>query len=96
MRKVSAILAVRMGSKRLYGKPMCQIEGKPIIGRLIEILRSVPEIDSVVLATSDKDENKNFVEYAKQNGLFCYVDVGHDEEDALGRLIRAAEKEGER
>ena len=89
MSKISAILAVRMGSKRLYGKPLCRIEGKPIVGHLIEILRKVPEIDSIVLATSDKDENKIFIEYAKENRLFCYVDVGHDEEDVLEKCLES-------
>lgn len=88
---VIAIIAVRMGSKRLYGKPLCLIEGKPIIGHLIDILKKVPEINSIVLATSDKEENKIFVEYAKKTRLFCYVDVNYDEEDVLGRLIRAAQ-----
>jgi spore coat polysaccharide biosynthesis protein SpsF len=87
---ISAIIAVRMRSKRLYGKPLCLIEGKPIVGHLIDIFRKVPEISSVVLATSSNEENKIFVDYVRQNGLFCYVDVSHNEEDVLGRLIRAA------
>ncbi len=94
MSNVVAIIAVRMGSKRLYGKPLYPIESKPVVGHLIDIFKKVPEINSIVLATSDKEENKVFVEYAKKNGLFCYVDVDHNEEDVLGRLIRAAEVVG--
>lgn len=92
MPNVVAIIAVRMASTRLYGKPMALIEGKPIVGHLIDIFRKIPEINSITLATSDNKENEIFVDYAKRNGLFCYVDVGHDEEDVLGRLIRAADK----
>ncbi|MFH1401642.1 MAG: hypothetical protein ABIG40_01635 [Parcubacteria group bacterium] len=88
---IVAIIAVRMGSKRLYGKPLYTIENKPVVGHLIDIFRKIPEINSVVLATSDKEENKVFVEYAKKNKLFCHVDFNRDEEDVLGRLIRAAE-----
>lgn len=92
MPNVAAIIAVRMASTRLYGKPLAPIEGKPIVGHLIDTFRKVPEINSIALATSDNKENQVFVDYAKRNGLFCYVDAGHDEEDVLGRLIRAADK----
>ena len=91
MPNVVAIIAVRMASTRLYGKPLATVEGKPIVGHLIDIFRKVPEINSIVLATSDTEENKVFVDYAEQSGLFCYVDDGHSEEDVLGRLIRAAD-----
>lgn len=91
--KIVAILAVRMGSKRLYGKPLQLIEGKPIVGHLIDILKSVSEIDCIILATSDKKENQVLIEYAEKNCLYCYVDKGYDEEDVLGRLIRAGESQ---
>lgn len=94
MENISAIVAVRMASKRLYGKPLCLIEGKPIVGHLIDVLEKVPEIDSIVLAISGKKENQVFIDYAKQNGYRFYVDEGHDEEDVLGRIIRAAEAVG--
>lgn len=91
MSRIVAILAVRMGSKRLYGKPLQKIEGKTIVGHLIDILKCIPEIESVILATSDKKENQVFVEFSEKNNLFCYVDKGYDEEDVLGRLVRASE-----
>ena len=91
MPNVVAIIGIRMASTRLYGKPLKPIEGKPIVGHLIDIFKSVREIDSIVLATSDKEENKVFLDYAKQQGLFCYIDIGHSEEDVLGRLIRTAD-----
>lgn len=91
MPNVVATIAVRMASTRLYGKPLALIEGKPIVGHLIDILRAARWIDAIELASSDKEENRIFVEYARENGLLCHVDVGHEEEDVLGRLIRAAE-----
>jgi len=92
MPNIAAIIAVRMRSERLYGKPLMLIEGKPIVGHLIDILRKIPEINNIVLAISGKKENQIFVDYAKQNNLTYYVDVNHDEEDVLGRLIRTADK----
>lgn len=89
--KVAAIIAVRMASKRLYGKPLATVEGKPILTHLVNIFKKVPEIDSIMLAISGEKENRVFVDYAKENELPYYVDAGHDDEDVLGRLIRAAE-----
>jgi spore coat polysaccharide biosynthesis protein SpsF len=87
-----AIIAVRIASKRLYGKPLATVEDKPILTHLVNIFKKVPEIDSIMLAISGEKENQVFVDYAKENGLPYYVDVEHDEEDVLGRLIRAAER----
>ena len=92
MNSIVAIIGVRMGSSRLYGKSMKLIGDKPVVGRLIERLQSVKEIDSVVLATSNKAENRVFQEYANQIGIRCFVDWHGDEEDVLGRLLRAGEE----
>lgn len=92
MPNVVAIIAVRMGSSRLYGKSMKLIGDKPVVGHLIERLQSINEIESVMLATSNKIENRVFQEYANQIGIRCFVDWHGDEEDVLGRLLRAGEE----
>jgi spore coat polysaccharide biosynthesis protein SpsF len=87
-----AIISVRMGSSRLYGKSMKLIGDKPVVGHLVERVQSINEIESVILATSNKSENKVFQEYANQIGIRCFVDRDGDEEDVLGRLLRAGEE----
>jgi len=91
MPNVVAIIGVRMGSSRLYGKCMKLIGDKPVVGHLIARVQSVKEINSVMLATSNKAENRVFQEYANQIGIRCFVDWHGDEEDVLGRLLRAGE-----
>ena len=68
------------------------IAGKPVIAHLIERIQSVKEVSSVMLATSNKEENGIFQEYANQIGIKCFVDSHGDEEDVLGRLLRAGEE----
>lgn len=87
-----AIIGIRMASSRLYGKSMKLIGDKPVVGYLIERLQSVKEIDSVILATSNKAENRIIQEYANQIGIKCFVDRHGNEEDVLGRLLRAGEE----
>lgn len=86
---IVAIVAARMNSERLYGKPMKDIEGKPIIWHVINRLRKVKGINKIVIATSDKEENKVFVKFAQENGVECFIG---DEEDVLDRFYKCAKK----
>ena len=86
--KVVATLACRAGSKRLYAKPLQRIGDKMIIEHLIERLQQIKQLDEIVLAISEGEENRAFVQFAKDLGL-PYV-IGN-EKDVLGRLIKAGQ-----
>jgi spore coat polysaccharide biosynthesis protein SpsF len=90
MTEIGAIIAARMGSKRLYGKPLVKINGEPILTHLLRALQRSKLIEKYIIATSDKKENTIFVDYAIKHNINYYVDKGYNEEDVLGRLIRAA------
>ncbi len=47
-----AIIQARMASTRLPGKVLADICGMPLLQRLIERIRAVPQIDNVVVATT--------------------------------------------
>ncbi len=90
--RVVCTLACRVQSTRLYGKPLQLLgveENLSILDYIIDHLAATPEIDETILAISEGDENKPFIEFAKRRGL-QYV-IG-DEQDVLGRLISAGEK----
>jgi N,N'-diacetyllegionaminate synthase len=89
--KVVALIAARMNSERMYGKPMKEISGKPIIWHVVERLRQVENINEIIICTSHKKENQAFVRFAEENGLKCFVG---DEEDVLDRFYQAAKKYG--
>ena len=91
MRKLVVALACRNRGSRLYGKPLQNLDinnGVTILDNLIACLNSFGCIDSIVLGISEGDENLDFVDYAKKNGL-GYI-LG-DEEDVLSRLIKCGE-----
>jgi len=67
--KIDAILAARMHSERMYGKPMKIIENKPIIEHVVDRLSTSQMIDDVILAISEKEENQVFVDFANKNRL---------------------------
>lgn len=82
-----AVVQARMGSSRLPGKVMSMIGGQPMIGLLLQRLRSAKRVDDVVLATSTAPENDPLVEYVA--GMGCRVHRG-SERDVLARVIDAA------
>ncbi|TGM31750.1 3-deoxy-manno-octulosonate cytidylyltransferase [Leptospira biflexa] len=52
--KIVALIPARMGSSRFPGKPMAQINGKPMIGHVYEAVRKSPLLMDVVVATCDE------------------------------------------
>src|SRR5450755_1209977 len=49
---VIAIIQARMGSSRLHGKSLADIEGRPMLARVIERVKRAKLVDRVVVATS--------------------------------------------
>jgi len=87
MSKTVAIIQARMGSTRLPGKVMCDIDGVPLIGRLIERLRLARHLDQLVLATSTNAANDPLVDYVAGLGISTWRG---SETDVLERFIEAA------
>ena len=53
--KILALIPARMGSSRFPAKPMALILGKPMIGYVYEQVAKSPLIDTVAVATCDKE-----------------------------------------
>jgi glutamate-1-semialdehyde 2,1-aminomutase len=89
MKKTAVIIQARMGSKRLPGKIMKKIMGKPMIEYLIQRISESKLVDDLIIATSDQKENLQFIDFLKTKNLNFYVG---DEEDVLSRYYYAAKK----
>jgi spore coat polysaccharide biosynthesis protein SpsF len=90
-RKLVAAIACRNNGSRLYGKPLQNldiIQQISILDNIVACLKTLPEIDEIVLGISEGIENLSFENYAKRNQL-NYV-IG-DEKDVLSRLILCGE-----
>lgn len=90
-RKLVAALACRNQGSRLYGKPLQNLDidqGLTILGYMISWLKTVPEVDDIVLGISEGSPNVCFVDVAKQYGV-KYI-IG-DEHDVLARLIQCGQ-----
>lgn len=89
--KVLCIVQARMGSERLPGKVMRQINGRPMITYTLERLKRSRYIDETVLATSDSRSDREMAEYLKQQGyhVFCGSEC-----NVLERYVQAAKAYG--
>ena len=84
-----ATLACRNRSTRLYAKPLQLLGHQTILEHLVERIRRIKRLDQILLAISDGEENRVYVEYANRLGLEY---VFGDEKDMQGRLILAGDK----
>jgi spore coat polysaccharide biosynthesis protein SpsF len=89
MRKIAAIVQARMGSRRLPGKVMLDICGRPLLWHVITRIRNIKGINEIILATSTSEQDKVLLEVASSMGVKGFAG---SEEDVLDRYYRAAEK----
>jgi spore coat polysaccharide biosynthesis protein SpsF len=91
MKKLVVALACRNKGSRLFGKPLQNLDiddGITILDNIVDCLKQIPVIDSIVLGIAQGIENDIFVKYAQDNNL------GHicgDEDDVLERLIQCGD-----
>lgn len=86
---ILAIVQARMSSARLPGKVMKEVLGKPMIGYLLERLRSSQKIDEIILATTDMPGDDRLAAYVQSIGFDVFRG---SEDDVLGRYYQAAQK----
>lgn len=88
-RKIAAIIAVRMDSKRLPKKAIADIEGYTAIERVVNNLRPSKYIDDIIIATSINIENDLLEYLAMKRGITIFRG---DDTNVVKRYIDAAEK----
>lgn len=86
MKKV-VIVQARMGSTRLPGKVMKQLNNKPMLEHIINRLQAVEMIDLIVIATTQESKDKMISDFAKEHQIECYRG---STEDVLDRYYQAA------
>jgi spore coat polysaccharide biosynthesis protein SpsF len=86
--KVVAIVQARMGSTRLPGKVLKDIEGETMLARVVQRLSHSRLISEVLIATTDLPADDAIVEEFRH----CSVQVFRgDEDDVLDRYFRASQ-----
>ncbi|MHB1204293.1 MAG: cytidylyltransferase domain-containing protein [Rhodospirillaceae bacterium] len=86
MPRVVASVEARMGSSRLPGKVLMDINGRPSLSRLIERLRSCETLDDIVVATSVDPRDDAIAAWAESEKVAVFRG---SEDDVLQRVIDA-------
>src|SRR3989344_2864043 len=89
--KVLAVIQARMGSTRLPGKILMELEGKPMLWHIVERVKQSKKVDGVVVATTIEQEDDATAELCKKQGWLCYRGPA---EDVLDRYCQAAKTFG--
>jgi spore coat polysaccharide biosynthesis protein SpsF len=84
-----AIIQARMGSNRLPGKVLMPILGKPMLGHIVDRVRTVPSIDQVVVAVPTNGANEVLRRFCADNKITHF---SGSETDVLDRYYQAAQK----
>ena len=86
--KVGIVIQARHTSKRLPGKVLKPLAGKPMLGWLIGRMQAVREAQAVIVATSDDASDAPVAEYAQSCGAHAFRGPL---DDVLRRVTAAAE-----
>lgn len=88
-KNVIAIIQARIGSTRLHGKVLMDIEGKPMLWHLINRLKYCKLINKIVIATGITSQNEPIVDFCHRYNIDSYRG---SEEDVLDRYYKAAKE----
>jgi len=73
MSNTGCIIQARMGSSRLPGKVMMNVENqKPVLYFVINQLQECKLIDKIIVATTTNEEDNQIVNYSKNLGIDCF------------------------
>tara|TARA_B100000315_G_C14584379_1_gene592138 strand:+ start:2548 stop:3795 length:1248 start_codon:yes stop_codon:yes gene_type:complete len=88
---IGAIIQSRMGSKRLPGKSLMDVDGKPLLKHIIENQKTSKYLSRIILATTERDEDKPLLELAEKLGICGFAG---SENDVLARYVDATKAFG--
>jgi len=88
---ILGVIQVRMGSTRLPGKAMKEIEGKPLLWYLYERVTFSKLIRKTVIATGNNELNLPIIHFAQQNKIEYFAG---SEQDVIDRIYQTAKKFG--
>jgi spore coat polysaccharide biosynthesis protein SpsF len=87
--RVVAVIQARMGSTRLPGKVLADLNGRPVLRWVIEAAKAAHGIDAVVVATSVAGTDDDIATFCADFGIKV---IRGSEDDVLDRFLMAADE----
>jgi len=86
--KIAASIQARVGSTRLPGKVLKEINGKPMLLRQVERLRRSRLLDEIIVATTTNPDDDKIVELCINNNIAYYRGSENDVLDRVSSMIK--------
>lgn len=86
---IVAIIQARIGSKRLPGKALKEVDGVPLLKYQIERVKKSRLLDRIVVATTRSDKDDVIDEFCRANHVECFRGP---ENDVLDRYFQCAKE----
>lgn len=86
--ETAIVIIARWGSTRTPGKMLADIEGRPLLERLIERLKKAQRPEQLILATTCLPEDDRLAAVAKSNDLLVYCGAVND---VIERMLGACQ-----
>lgn len=83
--ETQAVIQARMGSSRLPGKVLLDLQGMPILGHVVRRARAASRVARVLVATTTLSQDDAIVDWCGSAGVACFRGSS---EDALDRYAR--------
>ena len=88
-RRVVAIIQARMSSRRLPGKVLLPLAGKPVLWHVVNRTQRIRGVDEVVVATSTDSADDSIEGWCFNNRVNCFRGPL---DDVLSRYVKCAQK----
>lgn len=86
---IIGIIQARMGSTRLPGKVLKEVNGKPLVSYQIDRIQNSKLLDKIVIATSTLEKDDSIEKFCEDNNIECFRG---SENDVLSRYYDCAKK----
>ena len=87
--RIAGVIFSRFDSTRLFGKALMDIEGRCLLGRVLDRTKKVDGIDKIIIATSNREIDDTIVQFAEREGVEVFRGSC---EDVYGRALAACEE----
>lgn len=84
---IVGVIQARMGSTRLPGKVLMEINGFPMLGHVVERVRQAGEVNEVVVATTIDEDDDQIANYCTTQHIAF---IRGKNKDVLARTVQAA------